>query len=132
MHQIRLREPWSVATDEVSGAIIYTRKFHKPTGTEDQQTIALRVALLQEDLEGSETILSVRINGQELSPSVQSAETRPQTLHFPLTDLNEFNTLEVHISGTTGTTGPIRPNLDATAIPIFGSFVIKSVELQID
>jgi hypothetical protein len=136
MHRIRLREPWAASLNAESGAIVYARKFHKPTDV-NQQSIALQVALLHkklegQELEGPETILAVLLNGRELLADLPAENRIDHALHFQLTDLQTFNSLELCISGANGTTGPSGPIFDATSIPTFGSFVIESVELQIE
>ncbi len=138
MHRIRLKNPWTVGLHEESGAVVYGRKFHKPTGTEEQ-SIALQVALLPQSpeglpqsLEGPTTVLAVLVNGRELTAQDEAANhPKGRVLRFQLTDLADFNLLEIRVSIATGITGPIQ-KFDTTPIPTFGSFVIESVELQIE
>lgn len=123
MHRIRLREPWLAEWDVDSGAIIYTRKFHKPTGC-DQQSITLKISLLPHE-GSSEASIVVFVNGVEVEAHAQT----PQSALYRLEELPAFNSLQCRIFGLTATNGPA---LDTTVVPIFGSFVIESVELQIE
>ena len=132
MHRIRLRDPWTASLNVESGAIVYTRNFHRPTGTEDR-TLVLGVALLPQALERAGTKLVVTVNGRELLPQGQATDDpiRPG-LRFHLDDLKAYNTLQLGISPATGMIGSSGSNCDPTSIPTFGSFVIESVELQIE
>ena len=132
MHRIRLREPWTANLNAELGAIVYARKFHKPTGVHEQP-IFLQVVLLPHVLEEPDIMLAILVNGLALSPQIQATENEShEALRFELKDLQAFNSLELRISGATGKTGPSGPIFGATAIPTFGSFVIESVELAID
>ena len=132
MHRIRLREPWQAGWNTESGAIVYTRNFHLPTGAA-AQAIVLSIALLAKDQAAASPMLSVLVNGRLLSAEVQSAESQlDRALRFQLKELNAFNTLEIHISRINGITDSNGMEFDAAATPTFGSFVIESVELQID
>ncbi len=132
MHRIRLREPWKAGWNTESGAIVYTRKFHLPTGAADQ-AIVLSIALLAEDQAAASPMLSVLVNGRPLAAEVQSTESQlDRALRFRLNELNAFNTVEIHIFRINGITDSNGLEFDAAATPTFGSFVIESVELQID
>ena len=143
MHFIRLREPWTAGLNAETGALVYARKFHKPTGV-DQQSVALKVSLLPQDLgwpgadaptisEWPSPTLAVLVNGRKLLAPIQSTEEPSGgALHFQLSELQAFNSLELHISRLNDITPRFGPIFDASSIPIFGSFVVKSVELQIE
>jgi len=137
MHRIRLREPWTSRLNAESGAIIYARKFHKPTGVDDQP-ITLKIFLIPQEPESPNVFVAVLVNGCELLAMAPSNEASSlggpvdQALNFQLNHLETFNSLELRISGATALTCPSVPIFGATAIPTFGSFVIESVELQIE
>jgi hypothetical protein len=127
-----LREPWKAGRNAESGDIVYTRNFHLPTGAE-AQSITLRIALLAEDQAGSSSMLSVLVNGRLLSAEVLSAvNPSDRALRFQLKELEAFNILELRISRTNGLTSTNGLEFDGDSPPIFGSFVIEAVELQID
>ncbi|MDX1927755.1 MAG: hypothetical protein SFV81_14630 [Pirellulaceae bacterium] len=147
MHRIRLREPWSACLTADSTAVVYSRKFHKPTGVE-LQSVTLQISLTPEILPpqiqqvasaGSCTeLVMVKVNGIELLPRTE-ATPQPSTstiaerlIHYPLGRLEPFNLLEIRVALTIPTTGELGSTLDATPIPTFGSFVIESAELQIE
>ncbi len=132
MHRIRLREPWAASLNAQSNTIIYSRKFHRPTGVDDS-SLSLKIFLLPPDPDHVGTLVSVQLNGRELfaqPPSV--ADQFGQAIVLPLSDLQAFNSLELWITDKTGVTTQGAPIPRVTAIPTFGSFVIESVELQID
>jgi len=132
MHRIRLREPWTSSLNAESGVIIYARKFHKPTGV-DKQSITLKIVLIPQEPESPNVFVSVLVNGCKLLAQDPSPEGPvDQALNFQLNRLETFNSLELRISGATALTCPSVPIFGATAIPTFGSFVIESVELQIE
>lgn len=141
MHVIRLREPWTASieladtesTEETpTGTLVYSRKFHRPTGTEDQ-AIRLRVGLLPATESFVISNLKVLVNDSEVSaqvPAVRPAERLEgavaESQFFELVDLAPFNRLEIRILNYSldDTPDPANP-------PRFGSFVIQSVELEI-
>ena len=132
MHRIRLRAPWKATWNAGSLTLVYTRNFHMPTGAEGQ-AIALEITLLPKDQGGENTILSVLVNGRLLLAEVRSVERETdRVLHFQLNELEKFNFLELRISLINGITGANRPEFETASTPTFGSFVIESVELQID
>lgn len=136
MHRIRLREPWAASLNAQSNTIIYARKFHRPTGVDDSP-LSLKITFRPPEPDLVGTLVSVRLNGRELfaqPPSV--ADPLGQAIVLPLSDLQgdlqAFNSLELWITDTTGLTTQVALIPRVTAIPTFGSFVIESVELQID
>ena len=139
MHRIRLREPWKATLNEDASAVVYSRKFHEPTGIEGH-SLTLKISLLPRDNQDLGEI-SVVINGfvvERLTDHTQieqpaSAQNEPTNcIFFQLGDLQPFNDLEIRISGPVPTIDKHLPSPDATVIPTFGSFVIESVELQIE
>ncbi len=146
MHRIQLRSPWSARFDSESRAIVYARKFHKPTGTSGQ-VVYLHIRT-QPSNSSDGCSISIQLNGQPLHAEERS-ESNSQAnfseanfsqasfsqvglLRVALTDLKPFNLLEIRIASTIGIDGVNGPILDTNAIPPFGSFVIESVELAID
>jgi len=140
MHVIRLRDPWTAAvvstersaSDATTGAstIVYSRKFHRPTDAEDQ-SIRLRIAFLPATDPLVTSSLKVMVNGVEaqvlspLDPLAELGLTADSTVverYFDLVNLAPFNQLELQI---------VAHKLDSATAPRFGTFVIQSVELQI-
>ncbi len=129
MHVIRLRDPWTVAaersaSDAAANLIVYSRKFHRPTDAEGQ-AIRLRIVFLPTTDRLVSSSLAVLVNEVEVPRSqiklpgdVGAAEES----YFELVDLAPFNKLELQIEHN---------NLDVAIAPRFGTFIIQSVELQI-
>jgi hypothetical protein len=130
MHRIRLREPWAASLNAELDAIVYARKFHKPTGVE-QLAIGLVVSLLPQDIAGTTSSVALLVNGREILARRPEHHSE-NAMYFQLTDLLAFNFLELRISIANPTTLPNGMRFDATSIPKFGSFVIETVELQIE
>lgn len=132
MHRIRLKEPWIASLNAEANVVIYSRKFHKPTGVEDQ-SITLVVHLLPQKDGSLGEALSAYVNGVKVEPNEASSENGLDHLHyFQLQSLALFNTLELRISRTFALTRPVVLESDVPVIPTFGSFVIESVELAIE
>jgi hypothetical protein len=137
MHVIRLREPWMASieladtesTEETpTGTLVYSRKFHKPTATDDQ-AILLRVGLLPATKSLAIANLKVLVNDSEVSaqlPAEPGEGAATESKRFELVDLAPFNRLELRILNYSldDTLAPANP-------PRFGTFVIQSVELEI-
>jgi len=139
MHVIRLRDPWTAAivstersaSDATTAAstIVYSRKFHRPTDAEDQ-SIRLRIVFLPATDPLDISSVKVLVNGAEahpppLDPLAELGLTADSTVverYFDLVNLAPFNQLELQI---------VAHKLDSTTAPRFGTFVIQSVELQI-
>lgn len=142
MHRIRLREPWSACLTEDATAVVYSRKFHKPTGIEGQ-SVTLQISLTPKILTPASAasckeLVTVSVNGIELLPRAEatpqpsSSTNADHSTCYPLDRLESFNLLEIRVARTIPTTGELGSTLDATLIPPFGSFVIESAELQIE
>ncbi len=131
MHRIRLREPWAASLNAELDTITYSRKFHKPTGLDDR-SVTLQIALFPPGIQRGGALVAVHLNGCELLAEASSAENPVgQNLIFRLNKLENFNALELRVTGATTLIDPSSPISHATA-PTFGSFVVQGVELEIE
>lgn len=117
MHIIRLRDPWKACRDADSGALLFTRTFHRPSGCEGV-AIRLCVSLLANDSSAG-SLEAVTLNGSQLSAVDPTEDSR----HYAMPELNAFNEIVIRVQ-----TGDMEKHI----APKFGSYVIKSVELQIE
>lgn len=117
-HKIRLREPWSTSFCAQTQELTYARRFHRPTNV-DGQTLWLRVGLGRGHGTAEEIKPTVLLNGQRLTPS----EHEEGGLRFRLDTIGLYNSIEIRIHYHLENDGKL---------PIFGTFLVESVELEIE
>jgi hypothetical protein len=135
MHRIRLREPWKASLTDDPPAVVYTRNFHKPTGVA-KQSITLCISLHTACPEPRKERMAVILNSVEILAQVSESQvwktSADNLVLLPLKELEPFNSLQIRITGASPTIVARGPDFEASVIPTFGSFVIESVELQIE